>query len=445
MRFVVGVVVALLAVAPAAAADPIPYPAAHFPHELALAGSRLLWTDADGRLRAQDPGGPPRVLFAPRQDGGGMFPEVKQIAADAARIAFVAGTGFDDEGEMWESLRAGPRDGPFALVTGSETASLEPPPIGPIAVYDGGLLEMGVVDGASQVTVRPNGGAPRALFRSTTAANVVAAGGVAAVVSQSDFARQKPPPPAQLDVLDIATGARLYGLALRGAPEAAVAPDGTVLVLQGDALAWASPAAPALHPIARSVDVLGGLGNGTAVFAVRMADGFDVIRGADLTTGAVRDISPMLTRIDRTRPDLAWDGAHLAYDNGSCVLAGDLPAAAPATMPVAAGCPRPPLTTEVKTLQRRHAVRIGARCPGGTADRCTGTARITARIAGRTRLLAKARIALTGGRATELTLTAKRSLLRRVRPRDGGRRARLEIRMTAGRVDERNQLVIFAP
>src|SRR4051812_37581750 len=145
MRFVVGVVMAVLVVAAApalSAADPVPYPAAPFPRELALAGSRLLWTDADGRLRAQDPGGPPRVLFVPRQDGGGMFPEVKQIAADAARIAFVAGTGFDDEGEMWESLRAGPPDGPFALVTGSETATLEPPPIGPIAVYDGGLLEM---------------------------------------------------------------------------------------------------------------------------------------------------------------------------------------------------------------------------------------------------------------------------------------------------------------
>jgi hypothetical protein len=99
----------------------------------------------------------------------------------------------------------------------------------------------------------------------------------------------------------------------------------------------------------------------------------------------------------------------------------------------------------VKTLQRRHAVRIGARCPGGSADRCTGTARLTARIAGRARLLANAQIALTGGRATELTLSAKRSLLRRIRPRDGGRRARLEIRMRAGRVDERNQLVIFAP
>jgi hypothetical protein len=99
----------------------------------------------------------------------------------------------------------------------------------------------------------------------------------------------------------------------------------------------------------------------------------------------------------------------------------------------------------VKTLQRRHAVRIGARCPGGTADRCTGTARVTARIAGRTRVLAKARLALTDGKAAQFTLTVKRSLLRRVRVADGGRRARLEFRMTAGRADERNQLVIFRP
>jgi hypothetical protein len=444
MRFVVaGVLVALLAVAPAAA-EPVPYPAARYPQELTFAGARLLWTDTDGRLRAQDPGGAPRVLFVPRGRGG-MFPSVETVVADASRIAFIAGAELDEDEETWESLRAGPLDGPFALVAGSEIASPEPLFFDDVALYDGGLLEMSLVDGAIQVTVRPDGGATRALFRSTTAVRVAAAGGVAAVTSQSDFARTKPPPPASLDVLDIATGARLYGLALRGAPEAAIAPDGTVLVLQGDALSWASPAAPTLHPIARSVDVLGGLDNGTAVFAVRVAGGFDVIRAADLATGAVRDVSPKLTRISRVRPELAWDGAHLAYDTGSCVLAGDLPAATPATIPAAAGCPRPPLTTEVKTLQRRHAVRIGARCPGGTTDRCTGVARITARIGGRTRVLAKARLDLTGGQATEMTLTVKRSLLRRVRVSDGGRRARLEFRMSAGRADDRNQLVVFRP
>ena len=306
---VAGMVGAVLC-APAASADPVPYPATRYPQELTFAGSRLLWTDLDGRLRAQDPGGPPRVLFTPRRSGGGMFPEVEQIAADASRIAFVAGTQLDEDGEMWESLRVGPLDGPFGLLVGSETASLEPPLYDSAAVYDGGVMWMSLVDGASQVTLHPDAGPERALFRSTTATSVVAAGGVAAVVSQSDFAERKPPPAAQLDVLDIATGARLYGLALRGAPQAAVAPDGTVLVLQGDALAWASPAAPALHPIARSVDVLGGLGNGTAVFAVRVAGGFDVIRAADLATGVTRDRSPKLTRIDRVRPDVAWDGTH---------------------------------------------------------------------------------------------------------------------------------------
>jgi hypothetical protein len=60
-------------------------------------------------------------------------------------------------------------------------------------------------------------------------------------------------------------------------------------------------------------------------------------------------------------------------------------------------------------------------------------------------VLASKRLDLTGGQAAQLTLTAKRSLLRRIRPRDGGRRARLEIRMRAGRVDARNQLVIFRP
>jgi hypothetical protein len=61
----------------------------------------------------------------------------------------------------------------------------------------------------------------------------------------------------------------------------------------------------------------------------------------------------------------------------------------------------------------------------------------------RTRVLASARLDLTGGKATQLTLTAKRSLLRRVRVADGGRRTRLEVRMTAGRVDARSQSVTF--
>jgi hypothetical protein len=195
MRYVAGVLVAVLAVAAApalAAADPIPYPATRYARELAFSGPRLLWTDPDGGLRAQDPGGAPRVLFVPRGRGA-PFPSVAQVVADPARIAFIAQTEFDEDGEMWQSLRAGPPDGPFALIAGTERASLEPPLYGPIAVYDGGLLEMSVVDGASQVTVRPDGGPPRALFRGTTASDVVATGGVAAVVSQSDFARQTPP------------------------------------------------------------------------------------------------------------------------------------------------------------------------------------------------------------------------------------------------------------
>jgi hypothetical protein len=65
------------------------------------------------------------------------------------------------------------------------------------------------------------------------------------------------------------------------------------------------------------------------------------------------------------------------YHRGQCTLYGDLPAAD--TAPVAPGCPRQPFRFAVDERQRRPTVRMRVTCPGGSADRCTGTAQLTAK------------------------------------------------------------------
>jgi hypothetical protein len=125
----------------AAAADPVPYPATRNHDNVTFAGARLLWTDFNGPLRGQDPGGPERVVYVPKPVDAD-FAQVDQIAANATRIAFTS-TALPEGGlccadNVWWSLRAGPLNGPFALVAGREHRSVEPDLFDDIAVYDGG-------------------------------------------------------------------------------------------------------------------------------------------------------------------------------------------------------------------------------------------------------------------------------------------------------------------
>ena len=77
------------------------------------------------------------------------------------------------------------------------------------------------------------------------------------------------------------------------------------------------------------------------------------------------------------------NGVRLLYSRpGPCVFYGDLPAEAPDTAPVTARCPRQGLSVAVTEQHRRPRVRIWVTCPGASADRCTGTARLTARARG---------------------------------------------------------------
>jgi hypothetical protein len=450
MRYLAAVLgaTALLAgtAASAAAAAPRPYPAAKRVSALALAGPRLVWSDGNARVREQDlAGGAARTLYrAPRAAGADLL-TVSDLAANAGRVAFVT-TGIEEFSEggdsaiAYSTLRAGPPAGPFPIVVGRERFQPDATVVEEVAAYDGGLVYVArrLHDETRTVTVRPDAGAPRVLTRNPAPLRVEAAGGVAAVAGLVPGMR----PRTHIAVFDIATGSPLFEADVAGAVAIAVARDGTLAVLNDGVLSWASPAAPVLHEIASSVQSLGGIAGGTVVFSAAEREGFDVVRAAALARGDVHDVSPALLE-----PTVEWDGTTLAYHDGSCAIAGDLPAAPPATLPTAPGCPRPPLETAAAVPTRRGTLRVRAMCPGGSADRCAGRARLTGRIGHRHRVLASAAFDLAGGESTRLTLTADPALLRRVGSRAARRRGRhrvaLEIRMTAGSVREPVQVVTF--
>jgi hypothetical protein len=440
MRFLVAILGAAALLPAAAQADPArPYPGAGGTN---VAGDRLVWSDSEGNLRAQNlAGGPPRTIHEGRLVGGAESLDVTDLEPGASRIAFIttATADFATGSNGWTTVRSGPLDGPFPIVAGREQDSGDPP-LEDVSIYDGGIVYLSqAAGGEHRVIVQPDGAPPRTLLRSSEILGVAAGGGIVAVQFTS-FS----PSPTRVEVLDIATGRRLFGLD-HDVAEMTVAADGTLLALSTDGeLWWASPAAPAVHPIAHNGLQLGGLANGTAVFSADIGR-FAVVRAADLATGAVRDVTPLLAELLLGLG--AWDGAHFAYHDGACVIAGDLPAAPPPTIPTGPGCPRPAMRTDDDVAARRGRVVLTARCPGGRTEHCTGTARITGKLRGRTRTLASKRFDLTGGESDTYTLTVRRSLLRRVGSRAdrrrGVHRARLVIRMTAGRVDDRVRSVTF--
>jgi hypothetical protein len=133
--------------------------------------------------------------------------------------------------------------------------------------------------------------------------------------------------------------------------------------------------------------------------------------GVDLGTGAVQPVTVALQG--------GWftsDGARLLYSRGGCTFYGDVPATAPERTPVSDRCPREPLNFTAYERHRRPQVRMWASCPGGSAERCTGTARL--RLKGRT--LGRWRFSVAGGtRKTHVMKVrlprSKRSLIARLR------------------------------
>jgi hypothetical protein len=95
----------------------------------------------------------------------------------------------------------------------------------------------------------------------------------------------------------------------------------------------------------------------------------------DLVSGEARTLT-----VGLENTQFHTDGARLLYARpGPCVFYGDLPPQAPDAAPVTARCPRQHLSVAVTEQHRRPRVRIWVTCPGASADRCTGSARLTAR------------------------------------------------------------------
>ena len=139
------------------------------------------------------------------------------------------------------------------------------------------------------------------------------------------------------------------------------------------------------------------------------------------------------------------DGArHLYSRPGPCVFYGDLPAAAPDTAPVTARCPRQDLSVAVTERHRRPRVRIWVTCPGASADRCTGSARLTARArrGGGRVALGSWRFSVAGGSSATHVLKVR---LRRAAPtkRRGRTRHIARLRITGTPTPRITRRIVF--
>ena len=98
--------------------------------------------------------------------------------------------------------------------------------------------------------------------------------------------------------------------------------------------------------------------------------------GVDLASGEAKPLTAALR--DRPVPHRRRAASVLAPR--PCVIYGDLPAETPHTTPPPAARASASASTSTRQ-QRRPRVRMWVSCPGASADRCAGTARLTARAA----------------------------------------------------------------
>ena len=255
------------------------------PHALALTSGGPVWSQ--GRtLHAL--GGP--VYVAPKRS------RIVAVAASPARVALLT-RGFFQGLPQWTSLRAGPPEGPFALVAGRERGSSL---LGPqrVAVADGGLVTVDRLRTGLRALWRPDGGAPVALRRvEDDALTLAAAGSFAALGSDGSVTEYALPLPART-------------LPTRGLARVAVAADGTLAFLDGRGLFVAGPSgAPVL--VARRARAIAGL-TPDAVGYVLDAPHRRVrayLAPLDAAYGLPRPITPPL----RPGALVATDGATVAY------------------------------------------------------------------------------------------------------------------------------------
>lgn len=330
-----------------------------------------------------------------------------------------------EDGRDWGSLRAGPFDGPYGIVAGREGGRSVAGPIG-VALAPAGML-VAHNDNANRRTLelRPaDGSAPVRLGEGT---------GALAVNGRYAAARTT----ASAAAYDLETRTRIGDVAAdadpgAGPPPVGISASGTLVYTDAADRLWSY--APATRSRTRLLDhvpqVVSVAGERAYVVQRTVTSPFHHLErlvGLDLAGGAPQ---PLTAALESTQ--FFTDGARLLYQQpGLCTLYGDLPAAAPERAPVTEGCPRQTLSFAVTERHRRPRARMWVTCPGGPADRCTGTAKLTAKR----RTLGRWRFSVAGG--------TSRTHVMHVKLRRGNRRQVARLRITGSPTHPITRRIVF--
>jgi hypothetical protein len=386
-------VVCALALAAPAAAAPLAEIDAGGNNHFALAGERvLMWAEEEGTLSVREPDGTRRVLYRARSFKGQQS-MIEGVAATDSQLA-IRTEGWDAVGEggrEWMSLRAGPFAGPYELIGGREGGGLD---VGPIAVA---FAPAGMVvaneDGSNRLTLelRPaHGGGP---VRLGEGAPQLAVNGRWAATRDYRSAA----------VFDLEARKRVSRIKVDSDPAhspgpAGVSARGTLVYTDARDRLWV-PGRKLLDHVPEIVAVAGETAYVVARRATSPFQSLDRLVAVDLVSGVS---TPLTAALQGAR--FYTDGARLLYERyGTCVFYGDLPAAAPDRTPASARCPRQRLAFEVAERHKRPRVRMWVTCPGASAERCTGTARLRAKG----RRLGRWRFSVPGGTAATHAMKVK--------------------------------------
>ena len=366
------VLLALVLAAPASAA-PLAEIDTGTNSRFALSGERvLMWQDEGARLSVREPDGASRVVYRARSFKGQQS-LIDQVAATDGQLAILT-QGWDAVGEGgrdWSSLRTGPFAGPYDLVAGREGGMTGAGPIG-VALAPAGML-VASQDGFNRRTLelRPaGGGAPVRLGEGSDQLTV---NGRYAAVRTSE----------RVAAYDLETRTQLADVAADtnpglGAPPVGVSASGTLVYTDAEDRLWSYvPATRVRTKLEDRVTAVVGVAGERAYVVIRQKTSpfhhLDRLWSVELGSGEAHALT---VGLDGTQ--FHTDGARLLYSRfGTCSFYGDLPADAPDRAPVSARCPRQTLSFAVTERHRQRRVRMWVTCPGGSAERCTGRARLT--------------------------------------------------------------------
>ena len=372
MRWWLGGVLLALALAAPASAAPLAQIDMGRDSGFQLAGERILsWAQEEGTLSVREADGSRRVLYRARRfkDQQSL---IGRVAATDTQLAILT-EGWDAVGEggrEWMSLRVGPFAGPYGLAGGREGGGLD---FGPLAMaFAPAGMVVANVDSSSRRTLelRPaGGGAPVRLGEGSE--QLAVNGRWAAIRTNKRVLAYDLEARTRVGVVAADSDPAL------SAPPAGISASGTLVYTDAADRLWSY--APATRKKTRLMDhvpeVVAVVGERAFVVQRTETSSFqhlDRLVAYDLAGGAA---TPLTVGLEDTQ--FSTDGTRLLYSRfSSCVFYGDLPAAAPERTPVSARCPRPRMSFSVSDEQKRPRVRMWVTCPGGSAERCTGTARL---------------------------------------------------------------------